>query len=154
MGNTKTLLLQTGIVVIFFVGGVFANQLYSEFISKEFLGCESGIYDPQIEKVSEKIFYLMKEGKYEEAITFGNRHLKDDGIWYCDNYFWIQRSQAFYNLNNCYQAIVAAAHAVVVSPEDNGANEPIKELYSFIINSDICVKPGPEQWPWKSASKC
>ena len=135
--NKKFLILKAGILLTIFIGGILSNQLYSESKSKEFLGCENYIFDSNIEKLDSKIFDLMKEKKYEEAINLGNKHLKDDGIWYCDNYFWNERAEAFYNLDNCYQTLTASLHAIFVTPRE--ANKSAKEFYDFVGNSDICI---------------
>ena len=79
----------------------------------------------------------MEEKKYEEVVSLGNKHLKDDGIWYCDNYFWNERAKAFYNLGNCYQTLTAALHTIFSTPSE--ANESAKEFYDFVRNDDICV---------------
>lgn len=115
------------------------KSVEDKFKSEEFLGCENYLFDPKIEKVDNETFHLMEEKKYEEVINLGNKHLKDDGIWYCDTYFWTQRATAYYNLGNCYQAIVASGHNLIIYPKDNNIDDRAKELNSFITNSDICV---------------
>jgi hypothetical protein len=114
--------------------GVIANQLSIQFSSKEFVGCE--FYEMN-DDVDNKIFYLMKEGKYDQVISLGTKHLKDDNLWYCDGYFWTQRAKAFYSMGKCVPSLTAALHAIYVTPLE--ANKPEKEFYDFVSNSDICV---------------
>ena len=120
---------------IFFIAGILASQFYDEFRSKEFFGCKNLPLEAT-DKIDSKIFYLMKEEKYQEVVNFGNKYLKDDGLWYCDPYFWNQRAKAFYNLGDCVQSQIASLHAIYVAPAE--ANKPEKEYYDFVRNSNIC----------------
>jgi len=117
------------------MGGFLANLLYDKFKSKEFLGCKNLSFEAT-SKIDNKIFHLMEEKKYKELITLGNKHLKDDELWYCDPYFWNQRARAFYNLGDCVQAQIASIHAIYVTPIE--ANKPEREFYDFVRSSNIC----------------
>lgn len=136
--NKKVLLIKAGILIALFVGGILANQFYKKLKSKEFAGCENYLLDSKTEEITSKIWYLMEAKKYKEVVDLGNKHLKYDGLWYCDNYFWIQRAKAFYNLGNCSQATVAAVHNIFTTPTE--ARKEAEDLYSSIANSNVCTK--------------
>lgn len=120
------------VAIAFLIGPL----VYSNFAPKEFEGCDSLPLKAR-DKVDSKIFNLMKNNKFQEVITLGGKHLKDDSVWYCDPYFWNQRARAFYNLGDCVQSQIASLHAIYVTPEE--ANKSQKEFYDFVRNSDICV---------------
>lgn len=108
---------------------------------KEFSGCDNYLFETLNKKRSDDIYnirHLMEEKKYKEVITLSDKYLKDTEVWYCDSFFWTQRAEAFYNLGSCKEALKEAVHAYVVSPEDNGNDEPEKEFYITVSNSDIC----------------
>ena len=107
---------------------------------KEFSGCDDYLFGT-VNKRADDIYSirrLIEEKKYKELITLSDKYFKDSEVWYCDSLFWTQRTQAFYNLGNCKEALKEAVHAFVVSPEDNGNDEPEKERYFSILGSDIC----------------
>ena len=135
--NKKTTLIIAGLLILFFVAGIFVNQFNAESKSSEFSSCEDYNLKPEMVNLDSQIYGLMEAKKYQEVVNLGNKHLKDDAHWYCDNFFWIQRAEAFYKLNNCYQSIVAATHAIFVTPTE--ARKEREERLVSIENSDICV---------------
>lgn len=124
------------ITLIFFILGVFSSLIFIKIQSKEFSSCESFPLNIN-DKIDGKIQNLMKNKKYQEAISLGNKHLKDNYLWYCDTNFWSQRARSFYELGNCVQSQIAALHAIYVSPIE--ANGQEIEFYNFVKKSDICV---------------
>lgn len=132
--KSKKILIGCVMVLLFFIAGVLASQFYERSQSKKFLGCEHFLSNIEVDN---RVFSLMEEKKYKEVVALGNKHLKDDELWYCDNYFWIQRAKAFYNLGDCVPTLIASLHAIYVTPIES--NKPQKEFYDFVSNSDICV---------------
>lgn len=109
---------------------------------KKFSGCESYMFADNKARADEiySIREMMEEKKYKEVITLSDKYTKDSEVWYCDSIFWAQRAKAFYNLNNCPKAIIEAAHAFAVAPEDNENDESQREFYFTVLNSNICKK--------------
>ena len=122
------------------------NDKYDEVIEdfadqypEEFSGCEDYLFETSSKRSN--IFdlrRLLEEKKYKEVIALSNKYVKDSEVWYCDWYFWELRARAFANLNNCPMALKEAVHAFAGSPPLNEIEEPLRELYFSIGNSDVC----------------
>ncbi|MEX2029299.1 MAG: hypothetical protein WD963_02345 [Candidatus Paceibacterota bacterium] len=110
----------------------------TEFMRNNPSPCAESLYDEKLHEVSNEIFDLVKGKKYAEVIALGDKHLEYTPLWYCNNYFWIQRAQAFYNLSDCKQALDSAVYAIFATPDINGVREPEIETYFSILNSNIC----------------